>query len=90
MLVNIAWPRGAPSLTNPTPNQDRDANGHLLLNFGWHWLNDQPVLWTVVVVVTLVGAIYFAIFQRRKPAYLQAPEGEVFATGETPTPARAT
>jgi urea carboxylase system permease len=84
MLINIAWPRGAPSFTNPTPNQDRDANGHLLLNFGWHWLNDQPVLWTVVVVLTIVGAIYFVLVQRHKPAHLQAPEGAAFAAEEAP------
>jgi urea carboxylase system permease len=85
MLLNIAWPRGAPSLTNPTPNQDRDLSGHLQLNFGWNWLNNRPVLWTVVVVLTIVGGIYFALFQRRKPSHLQAPEGEVFAAEETTT-----
>jgi hypothetical protein len=26
-----------------------------------------------------VGAVYFVLVQRAKPAYLQAPEGEVFA-----------
>jgi urea carboxylase system permease len=90
MLINIAWPRGAPSLTNPTPNQDRDANGNLLLNFGWNWLNDRPVLWTVAVVITIVGAAYFVIVQRRKPAHLEAPEGEVFAEEAPTAPATAT
>jgi hypothetical protein len=27
----------------------------------------------------VVGAVYFALFQRRKPAHLQAPEGEAVA-----------
>jgi len=71
MLVNIAWPRVA---TNPTPEETG-----LLLDFGWGWLNDRPVFWTVVITVTLVGAIYFALFQRRKPSHLQAPEGEALA-----------
>jgi hypothetical protein len=76
MLVNFAWPRGLPSLTNPTPYQALDAKGHLQLNFGWHWLNERPVLWTVFVVVALVGALYFVLFQRRKPAHMQVPESE--------------
>jgi urea carboxylase system permease len=76
MIVNIAWPRVA---TNPTPYQAVDAKGHLQLNFGWHWLNHRPVLWTVLVVIVLVGAVYFALVQRLKPSHLVAPEGEVFA-----------
>jgi amino acid transporter len=71
MLVNFAWPRAA---SNPTPNQTGRA-----LNFHWNWLNDRPVLWTVFVVVAVVGAIYFTLVQRTKPSHLAAPEGEVFA-----------
>jgi urea carboxylase system permease len=90
MLVNFAWPRGAPAFTNPTPNEDRDAAGHLQLNFGWHWLNDRPVLWTVAIVIALVGGAYFVLVQRRKPAHLQAPEGEVFAIETPEVPAAGT
>ena len=75
MLVNIAWPRAA---TNPTPYQAA-LDGKLQLNFGWHWLNERPVLWTVAIVIALVGAVYFVLVQRKKPVHLQAPEGEVFA-----------
>jgi urea carboxylase system permease len=71
MLVNIAWPR---ILTNPTPNQTGK-----LLNFHWNWLNDRPVFWTVVIAVAMVGAVYYLLVQRTKPAHLVAPEGEVFA-----------
>ncbi|HZQ16904.1 MAG TPA: APC family permease, partial [Gaiellaceae bacterium] len=71
MLINFAWPRIA---TNPTP-----AQTGLGLNFHWNWLNHRPVLWTVVVVILLVGSAYFALVQRRSPAHLQAPEGESFA-----------
>jgi len=78
MLINFAWPRGA---TNPTPVQTS-----LGLNFHWHWLNERPVLWTVLVVIVLVGAVYYALVQRRKPSHIQAPEGEVFAA-EAPPPA---
>ena len=74
MLVNFAWRRIA---TNPTPVQTS-----LGLNFHWHWLNEQPVLWTVVAVILIVGTTYFALVQRRKPAHLTVPEGEVFAVVE--------
>jgi urea carboxylase system permease len=69
MLVNMAWPRIA---TNPRPNELPGT-----LNFHWHWLNDRPVLWTVLVVIVIVGGLYYALVQRTKPAHLQAPEGEV-------------
>jgi hypothetical protein len=72
MLINFAWPRGAPSFTNPTPNQTGRA-----LNFGWNWLNDRPVFWTVVIVIAGVGAVYFGLVQRTKPTHAQAPEGEL-------------
>jgi urea carboxylase system permease len=69
MLVNMAWPRVA---TNPRPNELPGT-----LNFHWHWLNDRPVLWTVLVVIVIVGGLYYTLVQRTKPAHLQAPEGEV-------------
>jgi hypothetical protein len=71
MLVNFAWPRVA---SNPTPNQTGK-----LLDFHWNWLNDRPILWTVAIFIALVGAVYFVLVQRTKPAHLQAPEGEAFA-----------
>ena len=71
MLINFAWPR---IQTNPTPVQTG-----LGLNFHWNWLNHRPVLWTVVVVLMLIGGAYFFLVQRRSPAHLQAPEGEAFA-----------
>ena len=83
MLVNFAWPRAA---SNPTPYQVVDANGHLQLNFGWHWLNNRPVLWIVFVAVALVGAVYFVLVQRTKPAHLEAPEGEVVEAPPATTP----
>jgi len=66
MLVNFAWPRAA---SNPTPEQTG-----LALNFHWHWLNNRPVLWTVLVVVLIIGTAYWALVQRTKPAHTQAPE----------------
>jgi amino acid transporter len=58
MLVNFAWPR---ALSNPKPNQ---TNG--LLNFHIDFLNKIPILWTVVIFIVLVGAIYYLITGRRK------------------------
>jgi hypothetical protein len=53
------------------------------LNFHWHWLNEQPVLWTVLIVIVLVGAVYYAAAQRLKPSHTEAPEGELISTGAT-------
>jgi amino acid transporter len=69
MLLNIAWPRAA---TNPRPVPEAPA-----LDFKWHWLNTKPVLWSTLGVIVVVGAVYFLLVQRTKPAHLQAPEGEV-------------
>jgi urea carboxylase system permease len=78
MLINMAWPRVA---TNPRPKEVPGT-----LDFGWHWLNGQPVLWTVLVVIVIVGGIYYVLVQRTKPAHLQAPEGEVVEAPAAPTP----
>ena len=67
MLLNFAWPRAA---TNPTPNETGK-----LLNFHWNWLNDRPVFWTVVIAVALVGAVYYVLVQRNKPAHLHGAGG---------------
>jgi urea carboxylase system permease len=69
MLINFAWPRVA---TNPRPSELPGT-----LNFHWAWLNHKPVFWTVVIVIALVGAVYFMLVQRTKPAHVEAPEGEV-------------
>ena len=82
MLVNMMWPRAA---TNPRPVPEAPA-----LNFHWHWLNTQPVLWSVLGVIVIVGAIYFALFQRRKPAHLAAPEGEDFTVEAPAAPTTST
>jgi urea carboxylase system permease len=71
MLINFAWPRTA---TNPTP-----VETGLGLDFHWDWLNHRPVLWTVLVVIVLIGGIYYVLFQRNSPAHVQAPVGESFA-----------
>jgi amino acid transporter len=66
MLVNFAWPRPA---SNPKPEQ---TGG--LLTFGWDFLNKIPILWTVVIFIALVGAIYYLCVGRRKTfAQVTAP-----------------
>jgi hypothetical protein len=59
MLVNFAWPRVA---SNPKPEQ---TGG--LLSFGWSFLNKIPILWTVVIGIAVIGAIYYLAAGRRKP-----------------------
>jgi hypothetical protein len=58
MLINFAWPRVA---SNPEPRQ---TGG--LLSLGLGFLNRIPILWTVVIVITLVGAVYYLIVGRTK------------------------
>jgi urea carboxylase system permease len=60
MLVNFAWPRAA---SNPKPNQ---TAAPAKLDFHIGFLNDIPILWTVVVFIALVGAIYYLAVGRRK------------------------
>jgi hypothetical protein len=69
MLLNFAWPR---AVSNPTPLQTGK-----LLDFHWHWLNDRPVLWTVLAVILLIGVPYYLLVQRHKPLDVEAPEGEL-------------
>src|SRR5580693_9316693 len=60
MLVNFAWPRAA---SNPKPNQ---TVAPAKLDFHIGFLNDIPILWTVVVVIALIGAIYYLAVGRTK------------------------
>jgi urea carboxylase system permease len=71
MLVNFAWPRAVP-FTNPEPSQ---SGG--LLDFHIGFLNDIPILWTVVVVIALIGAIYYlAVGRNKQLAPIVTPEGD--------------
>jgi hypothetical protein len=73
MLVNFAWPRAA---SNPEPNQTVVA-GTQLLNFHIGFLNKIPILWTVFVVIAVIGIIYYSAAGRRKEfAAVQAPAGD--------------
>ena len=58
MLVNFAWPRAA---SNPKPNQ----TGGLLSSTS-SFLNGIPILWTVVIFIALIGAIYYLVAGRNK------------------------
>jgi amino acid transporter len=69
MLVNFAWPRVA---SNPEPRQ---TGG--LLSLGLGFLNRIPILWTVVVVIVLIGAIYYLVVGRNKAfAPIVAPSSD--------------
>jgi urea carboxylase system permease len=78
MLINFAWPRAA---SNPKPNQ---TNGLLKLGF----LDGVPILWTVVIFIVLLGAIYYLAVGRTKAfAPVIAPAGDdapLAGTGAAP------
>jgi urea carboxylase system permease len=58
MLINFAWPRAA---SNPKPEQ---TGG--LLSLGLGFLNKIPILWSVLVFIVLIGAIYYFAAGRNK------------------------
>ncbi len=79
MLVNFAWPRPA---SNPQPKQTV-IGGTQVLNFHVGFLNDIPILWTVVIFIVLVGAIYYLITGRRKQfATVRVPADEPVPAGD--------
>jgi len=72
MLVNFAWPRVA---SNPEPRQ---TGG--LLSLGLGFLNRIPILWTVAIVIVLIGAIYYLAVGRTKafaPVTAPSPDDEL-------------
>lgn len=42
------------------------------------------MLWTVLVVILLVGGSYYGAVQRLKPSHVEAPEGELYADDAVP------
>jgi amino acid transporter len=84
MIVNFAWPRVA---SNPKPDQ---TGG--LLSFGLGFLNKIPILWTVAIVIALVGAIYYLIVGRAKafaPVTAPSPDDDLPAMGGPPAAPQA-
>jgi amino acid transporter len=78
MLVNFAWPRVA---SNPEPRQ---TGG--LLSLGLGFLNRIPILWTVVIVIALIGAVYYLLVGRTKafaPVTAPSPDDQVQPAGGT-------
>jgi hypothetical protein len=73
MIVNFAWPRAA---SNPKPVQTV-VGGVQLLNFHIGFLNKIPILWTVFVVIVVIGVAYYLVAGRRKEfAPVIAPAGD--------------
>jgi amino acid transporter len=71
MLINFAWPRAA---SNPKPNQ---TGSPPLLDFHIGWLDNIPILWTVFVVLAVIGLVYYLAVGRTKEfAPIIAPAGD--------------
>jgi amino acid transporter len=80
MLVNFAWPRLA---SNPKPKQ---TVAPAQLNFHIGFLNDIPILWTVVIGIAVIGAIYYLIVGRAKffaPVTAPSPDDPILPAGGT-------
>ena len=74
MLINFAWPRAA---SNPKPEQ---TAGLLKLGF----LNGIPILWTVVIFIVLIGAVYYLLVGRTKafaPVTAPSPDDALLPAG---------
>jgi hypothetical protein len=57
-----------------------------LLSLGLGFLNRIPILWTVVVVIALIGAIYYLIVGRTKafaPVRALSPDDELQPATDT-------
>ena len=63
MIETPAYSMNGTAASNPKPNQ---TAAPAQLDFHIAFLNKIPILWTVVVVITLIGAIYYLIAGRRK------------------------
>ncbi len=63
MIVNFAWPRSA---SNPEPIQTAVGNAPPALSLGVGFLNHIPILYTVLGVVLILGALYYGLVQRNK------------------------
>jgi urea carboxylase system permease len=59
MLINFAWPR---AFSNPEPSQTAGA-----LSLGIHFLNNIPILYTVLGAILIVGVIYYFVSEVKKP-----------------------
>ncbi len=67
MIVNFAWPRVA---SNPEPSQ-------VGLSYGISFLNKIPILWSVAILIALIGAICYLVTGRRKAfAPVTAPSSD--------------
>jgi amino acid transporter len=80
MLVNFAWPRAA---SNPTPKQSG------VLDFHVGFLNGIPILWTVFIVIVVIGTLYYLITGRHKDTadvVAPSPDDPVPAVGPAGAP----
>jgi urea carboxylase system permease len=66
MLVNFAWPRVQ---SNPEPSQEPPNT----LSLGLHFLNEIPILYTVLGFVMIVGILYYYLVEVRKPLPVHPP-----------------
>ena len=92
MMLNFLTPSSVPTaadayastsanalriFSNPKPVQsDYYVPGQQLLNFHIDFLNKIPVIWTVFVVIFVVGALYYWFAQKKKPWVPVVPPGE--------------
>jgi amino acid transporter len=75
MLVNFLWPATSDSSLRVFSNPKATQTGGLV-NFHIGFLNDIPVIELVMVVVIVIGAVYYLVVQRSKPFTPVVPPDE--------------
>lgn len=99
MLLNFLTPSSATSafdanatganylriFSNPKPIQtDYFAEGKQLVDFKIEFLNKIPVIWTVFVLIIIIGAVYYFAVQKNKPFEPVRPPEEEDLSGIAP------
>jgi amino acid transporter len=69
MLVNFGWFGNNRVASNPKPVQEPPNT----LSLGWHWLNEIPILYTVLGFILIIGVLYYFLFEIHKPLPVHPP-----------------
>jgi len=87
MLVNFLWPATSDASLRVFSNPKATQTGGLV-NFHISFLNKIPVIELVIVVIVIIGAIYFLAVQSNKPyTPVIIPEDQEGVTGAAPAQA---
>jgi amino acid transporter len=82
MYINFLWPASDSdtgflrTFANPSPNQTDYFGTGPVVNFGLDFLNNISIIEAVTALVLIIGVIYYAAAQRKKPYQAVVPPDE--------------